>query len=267
MELKINGQAVTTAIDTLGSLQAAYGPHSELTIVNGFATTENLPLKTGDEIFFLSKTELPPQEMLEAMLYARHTPGIQAKIKNGTVAIAGLGGLGSNCAIYLARMGIGKLHLVGFDTVDVSNLNRQSYRISDLGKTKTAALAAQLREINPFVHIRTDCVRVTEENAAGLFASDTIICEAFDNPAAKSMLINTLLTKYPEKYLVAASGLAGYGHSNSILTKKITEHFYLCGDGTSAARTGLGLMAPRVAICAAHEANKIIELLVDVIKP
>lgn len=267
MKLKINGKSFQANSTTLYQLKALYGKNTDLTIVNGYATSADLQLKEADEIFFLSKTELPPREALEAMLYARHTPGLQAKIKNGSVAIAGLGGLGSNCALYLARMGVGHLHLVDFDTVDVSNLNRQAYRISDLGKPKVLALTDQIREINPFVTLRTDCVKVTAKNVLKLFAADSIICEAFDNPAAKSLLVNAILTKCPEKYLVAASGMAGYGKSNTITTKKITEHFYLCGDGTSAARPGMGLMAPRVAICAAHEANKIIELLVDVIKP
>jgi sulfur carrier protein ThiS adenylyltransferase len=217
----------------------------------------------GQAFEIVDKVKLPANKDFETRLYARNTPGIQAKIKRAVVAIAGLGGLGSNCALYLARMGVGTLHLVDFDTVDISNLNRQAYRISDLGKKKTDALAAQIREINPFVTLHTDCVKITEANAPTLFAADTIICEAFDNPVAKSMLINTILTKYPEKYIVAASGLAGYGKSNALLTKRITDHFYLCGDGVSAANTGLGLMAARVAICAAQEANKIIELLID----
>lgn len=217
----------------------------------------------GQQFEIAAKTELPSGTAFESLLYARNTPGIQTKIKKGVVAIAGLGGLGSNCALYLARMGVGTLHLLDFDTVDISNLNRQAYRISDLGKKKTDALAAQIREINPFVTLHTDCIKISEANAPALFARDTIICEAFDNPIAKSMLINTILSKYPEKYVVAASGLAGYGKSNTILTQKITDHFYLCGDGVSAANTGLGLMASRVAICAAQEANKIIELLID----
>lgn len=201
------------------------------------------------------------QQLLPAMLYSRNTPGSQARLRQCTVGIAGLGGLGSNIAMYLARCGVGQLHLVDFDIVEASNLNRQAYRVCDIGKHKTDALAEQLSAINPFIQLHTDCVQVTEANAAALFAAEPVVCEAFDNPTAKSLLINTLLTAYPEKYLVAASGMAGYGNSNTIVTRKITAHFYLCGDGTSDAAQGLGLMAPRVALCAAHQANQVLSLL------
>ena len=260
-----NGTAVSTDCADLDGLRRHYSHKGSITIVNGYATAENLPIKEGDEIFFIPKDRLPPQEALETMMCARHTPHVHDSVKKGTVAIAGLGGLGSNAAVYLARTGVGTLHLVDFDTVDASNLNRQSYSIGDLGQYKADALAAQIKQINPFITVKTDKVRVTEANAATLFAYDEIVCEAFDNPDAKTMLIHALLEQCPEKYIVSASGMAGYGHSNDIVTKKITDHFYICGDQQQAARPGRGLMAPRVAICAAHEANLIITLLVDVL--
>ena len=62
------------------------------------------------------------------------------KIQNKTIGIAGCGGLGSNCAIALARIGIGKLIIVDFDSIDKSNLNRQYYFIDQIGKPKVDAL-------------------------------------------------------------------------------------------------------------------------------
>lgn len=263
MKLRINGFLRETSCTTLHEIRRQYASPEAVTILNGYALTEDVDVQAGDELYFIEKNTLPPQEALESMLCARHTPKVHERVKCGAVAIAGLGGLGSNVAVYLARTGIGSLHLIDFDTVDASNLNRQSYFISDLGKRKTEALAAQLKAINPFISIRIDSQRVTAENAVELFTDDTIVCEAFDNPQAKAMLINTLLENCPKKYIVAASGMAGYGDSNEIKTRKITEHFYLCGDGTQEAAPGHGLMAPRVAICAAHEANLIVKLLVD----
>lgn len=263
MEIKINGSPCQIADPSLSALRQQHKDQHIVTILNGYATTDDLPLHEGDEVFFIPKNSLPPKAALEAMMCARHTPQVHTKVKQGHVAIAGLGGLGSNVAIYLARMGVGSLHLIDFDTVDASNLNRQMYRICDLGKFKADALAEELQEINPFLQIQVDKLRITEENVPSLFTADDIVCEAFDNPDAKTMLIHTLLEKCPDIYIVAASGMAGYGNSNDIITKKITEHFYLCGDQKRAAKPGCGLMAPRVAICAAHEANKIIELLVD----
>ena len=186
-------------------------------------------------------------------------------LHHGHVAVCGLGGLGSNAAVYLARTGVGNLHLIDFDTVDASNLNRQSYMVRDLGQRKTDALARQIHDINPFIDVHTDFVRLTEENVPTLLAGDDIICEAFDNPDAKTMLVHTVLEQCPDKYIVSASGMAGYGASNEIRTRKITSHFYIRGDQERNACPGRGLMAPRVAICAAHEANLIVELLVDVL--
>ena len=182
-------------------------------------------------------------------------------LSRGKVAIAGLGGLGSNVAYALTRIGVGHLHLVDFDRVDITNLNRQQYFMEDIGKYKTDALEALLRKINPYLDIQTDCVRVTEKNAAMLFQDADIVCEAFDNPEAKAMLVNEILEKFPEKKLVSATGMAGFGSSNTIVTRRMTKNFYLCGDRVSEPSYGKGLMAPRVAICAAHEANMITRLL------
>ena len=194
-------------------------------------------------------------------LEERHSPETQAMLSAGSVAIAGLGGLGSNVACALARIGVGHLHLIDFDVVDISNLNRQQYFIEHLGMKKTDAMQSLLKKINPYLDIRTDCVRVTKDNLMELFTDDSIICEAFDDPLAKAILVNGILQLFPEKKLVSASGMAGFGSSNTILTKHPMKNFYLCGDDVSEPTYGNGLMAPRVAICAAHEANMITRLI------
>ena len=201
------------------------------------------------------------KEEIKAALEERHSPEIQEKLSAGRVAIAGLGGLGSNVAYALARIGVGHLRLIDFDVVDITNLNRQQYFMEHLGMPKTDALESLLKKINPYLDIRTDCVRVTEDNIRELFGEWDIVCEAFDDPDAKAMLVNGILEHFPEKKLVSASGMAGFGSSNSIVTKKVTDNFYLCGDRVSAPEYGRGLMAPRVAICAAHEANMITRLI------
>ena len=194
-------------------------------------------------------------------LKERHSSQTQALLSAGSVAIAGLGGLGSNVACALARIGVGHLHLIDFDVVDISNLNRQQYFIEHLGMKKTDAMQSLLKKINPYLDIRTDCVKVTKDNLTELFTDDSIICEAFDDPLAKAMLVNGILQLFPEKKLVSASGMAGFGSSNTILTKHPMKNFYLCGDDVSEPTYGNGLMAPRVAICAAHEANMITRLI------
>ena len=194
---------------------------------------------------------------------AGNVPGINEKLKNGKVAIAGLGGLGSNIAVMLARIGVGKLFLVDFDKVEPGNLNRQHYNVSHLGMLKTDALKSQIDKINPFIKTETRTVKITAENAQEIFHDYQIVCEAFDNPQNKAVLVNTLLESGGKK-IVAASGMAGYGSSNKILTKRMFKNLYVCGDSIPPQQDGTGLMAPRVMICAGHQANMVLRLLLDI---
>ena len=161
----------------------------------------------------------------------------------------------------MARAGVQHLHLVDFDRVDESNLNRQHYFLRDIGRLKTEALAEQLLEINPALKIKTENIKLTETNAAAVFKADGIICEAVDSPETKAMLVNTLLAAYADKTLIACSGLAGAGRSNAIKTRRISKNFYLCGDGESGIETCGRLSAPRAALCAAHAANLALPLI------
>ena len=200
------------------------------------------------------------QPEARAERHGRVIPGIRAR---SGAAVAGLGGRGSNIAFSLARTGIGYLHLIDFDRVDITNLNRQQYFIHQIGMKKTEALKENLLQINPYLEIRTDFVKVEEGNIRELLEEDRYICEAFDKAENKAMLVNAVLEQFPEKYLVAASGMAGFGDSNRIRTRKVTDHFYLCGDGTSDAEEGICLTAARAALCAAHQANMIVSLILE----
>ena len=193
----------------------------------------------------------------------RHGKDLQNKISSTTVGICGLGGLGSNIAIALARAGIGKLILIDFDKVDITNLHRQQYKASQVGMYKTEALRENLTEINPYLETEIHTVCVTEENAKELLKDCDIICEAFDNAECKAMLTNLVLEEMPEKYIVAASGMAGMGSANSIHTRKVTKRFYLCGDEISDASDGIGLVSSRVMLCAAHQAHTVLRLIAN----
>ena len=148
----------------------------------------------------------------------------------------------------------------------MTNLNRQQYKASQLGMNKTEALAQNLREINPFIRLETHAVRISEENAQELLQEADVVCEAFDVPEAKAMLVNFVLENMPEKYLVAGSGMAGFGSPNTIQTRRITGRFYLCGDTVSDVNDGIGLVCARVMVCAAHEAHTILRLLANEIE-
>lgn len=206
---------------------------------------------------------VPTKEEITKALEARHGKELQDRFSSATVAICGLGGLGSNIAVSLARAGIGKLILIDFDKVDISNLHRQQYKAAQIGVYKADALSANLKEITPYIELQTHIVRITEDNAAELLRDADIICEAFDCAEAKAELSNAVLEAFPEKYLVAASGMAGLGSANSIKTRKITKRFYLCGDEVSDVTYGIGLVSSRVMLCAAHQAHTVLRILAE----
>lgn len=204
---------------------------------------------------------IPSREVMREALNIRHGEDLQNKISAARVAVCGLGGLGSNIAIALARAGVGHLHLIDFDRVDLTNLNRQQYAVGQLGQYKTDALRETLSLVSPYCDVTCDTIQVTEENLPDLLKAEDYICEAFDRAEAKAMLVSGVLEHFPEKYLVAGSGLAGLGSANTIQTRRVSKRFYLCGDGTSDSSVGLGLVASRVLVCAAHEANMILRLI------
>lgn len=186
---------------------------------------------------------------------------MQKKFSSATVAVCGLGGLGSNIAVALARAGVGRLILIDFDRVDITNLHRQQYKANQIGMDKTQALSENLKEIAPYVEIEIHTIRITEDNAAKFLKDADIICEAFDNAECKAMLANIVLETMPDKYMVAASGMAGMGSANSIQTRKITSKFYLCGDEQSDVLSEGCLVSSRVMLCAAHQTHTVLRIL------
>ncbi|KGG80063.1 thiamine biosynthesis protein ThiF [Caloranaerobacter azorensis H53214] len=236
---------------------------ADIVVLNGFIIKEDMPLKENDRLTLIKRGEIPDKDELEALLIARHTPGVHEKVKKAYIGIAGLGGLGSNVAISLARIGIGRLLLVDFDVVEPSNLNRQQYFIKHIGMYKTCAMKDIIFQINPFVNVDIKNVYLDENNITEIFKEVDIIVEALDNPYSKATLVNTVLNKMPEKVVVAASGLAGYFSNNTIATRKIKDNFYLVGDGINEAKVGCGLMAPRVGIAANHQANTVLRIIMN----
>ena len=199
-------------------------------------------------------------EWVDALI-ARHGLELHKRFSTATVAVCGLGGLGSNIAIALARAGIGKLLLIDFDRVDITNLHRQQYKANQIGCYKAEALAENLSEIAPYTEIQTVTAKITEENFAVLLKDADIVCEAFDNAESKAMIVNGVLEQLPDCYLVTASGMAGMDTPNTIKTRRIMKRFYLCGDEVSDVADTIGLVAPRVMLCAAHQAHTVLRIL------
>ena len=199
-------------------------------------------------------------DLKEEDLLKRNVKGISEKLKKAKVCILGLGGLGSNVATLLARSGIGYLKLVDFDIVEASNLNRQQYRISHIGIKKTEAMKSIIREINPFVEVDILNIKVYRENIYSIVGDIEIVVEAFDRAETKAMTLEELLTD-KNKIVVSASGMAGLGSANEIVTRKIKDNFYLIGDNYSDYEEYSGIMSTRVMLCAAHQANTVLRLI------
>lgn len=199
-------------------------------------------------------------DLKEEDLLKRNLKGIAKKLKKAEVCILGLGGLGSNVAVLLARVGIGYLKLIDFDIVEASNLNRQQYRISHIGMKKTEAIKTIIKEINPFVEIETLDIKVDRENIYSIVGDIEIVVEAFDRAETKAMAIEELLTN-KNKIVVSASGMAGLGSANEIITRKVRNNFYLIGDNYSDYEEYSGIMSTRVMLCAAHQANMVLRII------
>jgi sulfur carrier protein ThiS adenylyltransferase len=262
IDIKVNEKVVSVPSGTtLGEVKKRFKPNADVVIYNGFPLTSDHPLTGGDEIVLIQKGGTPSSEEFECLLLARHTPGVHEKIKGSVVGIAGLGGLGSAVAVALARIGVGTLILVDFDVVEPSNLNRQQYFIQQVGMLKVEALRENLSRINPYVRIQTHLEKLDRNNAERIFKKAAVVVEAFDRAEEKAMLINVLSEKMPDTYIVAASGVAGYGDNNEIKTTRFSSRIFIIGDQKTAAEPGVGLMAPRVGIAAHHQANLVLRIL------
>ena len=181
-------------------------------------------------------------------------------LQHKTVGIAGAGGLGSNCAVALARVGTGTLIIADFDVVSESNLNRQYFFYDQIGKPKADSLKANIQRINPAVTVIAHKICLTKENIPVLFRDCDIIVEAFDQADQKEMLIETVLTVFPEKPLIIGLGMAGWGKNDAINCRKV-DNMFICGDEVSEIAPDLPPIAPRVGMVANMQANIVLEIL------
>jgi sulfur carrier protein ThiS adenylyltransferase len=186
---------------------------------------------------------------------------IRAHLSKFRIGIAGAGGLGSNCAVALARSGVGTLVIADFDVVEEANLNRQYYFTDQIGKSKTVALKENILRINPGTIIILNQEKLDKDNIVEIFSGCDLIVEAFDSSSMKEMLIETVQTKMPGIPIIVGSGMAGWGKTNDLRYRKIDDTLYVCGDESTEVTENLPPLAPRVSIVANMQANVVIELL------
>ncbi len=247
----------------LADIAASVKPGADVFIINGYPLPADTLVQDGDDCWLIKRGEVPNAEEMEHLLYSRHTPGVQEKIKGSTVGIMGLGGLGSVVAVALARVGVGSLLLADYDVVEPSNLNRQQYFVDQVGMKKTKAMQVNLARINPYIKVKIFDGELTEDNIPLIFKDVDVLSECFDGAAIKASAFRTALTSLSKTGYVGASGMAGFGENNLIKTKKVHNSVYLVGDHESEAKPGQGLMAPRVGIAAHHQANQILRILLE----
>lgn len=262
MQITVNACRYTISPETkVAQLRAELRHDAAVTLVNGARCADTTVLKPGDSVSFLGSNASYTPARFVAMLCERHGVEAQQHLQHACVGLAGAGGLGSNISIALARAGVGKLIIADHDVVELSNLHRQQYFIDHLGQPKVQALAHTLFHINPQIELEIHHIRVKNTNTTALFGGAQIMVEAFDAAAAKAELVQTWLQHYPERPLVAASGMAGFDSANRITTSNPFANLYVCGDGSSDVATSGSLCAPRVAVAANHQAHAVIRLL------
>jgi sulfur carrier protein ThiS adenylyltransferase len=255
-------QAIPEGI-TVGKLRDEKRPGADMIFVNGYPCGEEYLLKESDHVVLITRGEVPEKEELEDLMITRHSPGVHVRMKTAIVGVAGLGGLGSSVSIALARMGIGTLIIADHDVVEPSNLNRQQYFIDQIGLAKTDAIKEILARMNPYVQVVAHKIILTKQNIPEIFKKADIVVECFDSAEEKAMILEAITELLPDIYVIGASGIAGYGNSNDIQTRRIGENIFMIGDMERVAGPGQGLMAPRVGIAAHHQANLVVSLLID----
>jgi sulfur carrier protein ThiS adenylyltransferase len=189
---------------------------------------------------------------------------IENHLKKFRVGIAGAGGLGSNCAVALARTGIGTLVIADFDKVEPSNLSRQYYFLNQIGMMKAEALKDNILRIRPEIQVVIHKVKLNKLNIPAIFAGCDAIIEAFDRSDMKEMIIEAVQSELPGVPLIVGSGMAGWGKNNILNFRQIDETLYVCGDEVSEASDELPPLAPRVGIVASMQANTVVDILMKI---
>jgi sulfur carrier protein ThiS adenylyltransferase len=251
---------------SLANLRQQYHPRADVATINGVPATgswETVQVGDGDSVVIMETGAVLPRAEMDRITAANITPAVFYELKQAVVAVAGLGGLGSTVALTLARAAVGMLIIADYDVVEPANLNRQQYFIDQIGTFKTDATGENIRRINPYIRLRCHCVRLTRQNIPAIFADAAVVAECLDRAEEKQMLVETVLSELPRTVVVSASGLAGYGNSNAIKTTWLSARHILVGDQQTAATPGTGLIAPRVGLAAHHQANAIVEVIVD----
>lgn len=180
--------------------------------------------------------------------FKRQLPEHTDIFRNSKFLILGCGGLGTNLCFMLAKSGIGTIKIVDYDTVENSNLNRQIYRPTDVGKLKVSAFKEICDEFLPFANISVENIKIDSENVHSLTEGYDIVLEALDDEYTKSLVLEHFIGT--DKKLISVSGIGGVKKLD-IKIKKM-NNIVVCGDFET--ETDNGLYYPNVMMVASTQA-------------
>lgn len=187
----------------------------------------------------------------------------QIKLLGASVLIIGAGALGTVVAMYLAASGVGHIGICDFDTIDISNLQRQlSFTENDLGKKKVEILADKLREINSEIRIDTYPELLRKDKANTIFADYDVIVEGSDNPNTKYMV--TDIAKNLSKPCIFGGVAQFAGQVMTILPGGTTYRDLFpeaAGDGEFMPCSVGGVLGPVPGIVGSIQATEVIKVI------
>lgn len=183
--------------------------------------------------------------------------GSAEKLARLRIGVAGCGGLGSNCAMLLARSGFCRFVLVDHDVVEVSNLNRQYFFPAQVGQLKVVALSEALQGLDPGMQIHTVAQRLRPETAPAVFTGCDALVECLDAPEAKAWLLAACAPRV--RLYVGASGVAGHGRAPNLGVRWLREGCCVVGDEVSEVGENLPVLGPGVGAAAALQADVVLD--------
>lgn len=197
----------------------------------------------------------------------------QQKLQDASVLVVGCGGLGSPVAVYLASSGIGKIHLVDFDFVDISNLHRQVfYSLDDVGKSKVAVLSAFIKKRAPFTEVSFTTKPITKENVFDLISEFDIVVDGTDSLPTKYLLNDACVLKNKPLVYGSLYKFDGYVASFNVLQKDGSYSANL-RDAFPEIATDIpncseaGTMNSIVGMIATQQVNEVLKLITGIGKP
>ncbi len=197
----------------------------------------------------------------------------QQKLQNAKILVVGCGGLGSPVAVYLALSGVGEIHLIDFDTVDVTNLHRQVfYTLEDIGKSKSFVLANFIKQRAPFTNATFSTKSVTKEMVLALVSQFDIIVDGTDSLPTKYLLNDACVLKNKPLIYGSLYKFDGYVATFNVLQKdenystNLRDAFPKIATDIPNCST-IGTLNPIVGIIAMQQTNEVVKLITGVGKP